>query len=69
MTCAMHLHDPCNGPVEDKKAYGHVVDLCLRHWFRLRAREVPFKWQSAKQLEQWAADTEKRQNDRQETTP
>lgn len=56
MTCAMRLHDPCAGEVRLRRAYNHEVPLCWRHVIRLRKGQPPFRWQTDKQLEQWAAD-------------
>lgn len=61
MICAMRLHDPCAGLVRRTKAYGHEFPLCWRHRIRLTKRQPPFRWQTAKQLEQWAADRARRQ--------
>lgn len=61
MTCAMRLNDPCAGLVRLKPVYGSDVPLCWRHAIRLRKHQVPFAWQTPKQLEQWAADRARRQ--------
>lgn len=61
MTCAMRLHDPCAGEVRVKTIVGHEVPLCWRHVILWHKRATPFRWQTPKQLEQWAADRAWRQ--------
>lgn len=72
MTCAMHLHDPCDGDVAPRCALAFTwVPLCENHVVAWFARCVPFHDWSESERERWAAwaETRAHRQKHQETTP
>lgn len=77
MTCAMRLHDPCDGPVDDRRIPGgprtfiEGVPLCHRHRLAWVGRCGPFRTFTRNERanwSKWAADRARRQSQQQETT-